>query len=135
MSIKKFSSTISLIVFGGIAAVCLISILTWFSVSGHKVLSSAPSELTTPQIESHDSDQSKPQSGVSGYSAVAYKGDSSPRLFKIIIKKYIKDNDLNLSDSKLNSLVSQLVRETPMNLKPGDIVIVSKSDLQKLVTN
>lgn len=135
MNKHKFSSTISLIVFGVIAAVCLISILTWFSVSRHKVLSSAPSELMVPQVISEDSGQSKPQSDMSVYSAVAYQGDSSPRLFKIIVKKYIKDYDLNLSDSEINSIVSQLVRETPMNLKPGDIVIVSKEDLQKLVTN
>lgn len=135
MNKQKFNSTISLIVFGGIAAVCLISILTWFSVSRNKVLSSAPSELMTPQVENDDSDQSKPQSGISGYSAVAYKGDSSPRLFKIIVKKYIKDHDLNLSDSEINGIVSQLVRETPMNLKPGDIVIVSEEDLQKLAIN
>lgn len=129
----NFSLGKRLLIFGTLAIAVLFFLINWFSVSGHKVLSRTTSELKTPQIEAEMIPQPLSTPETTEYSAMTYKGDSAPRLFRIIINKFMKDNNLNLAETEVNSLVNKLIQQTPMNLKPGDIVVVSKQDLQKLI--
>lgn len=117
------------------ALLALTILIVWFSVSGHKVFSNDKSESFSAQLLS-PVDLSRGESKseeVIEYQAEAHRGDSPARLFKIILTKYDKDNNIGLSNVEINSLSDRIAREIPMNLKIGDKITLRKSEIENFM--